>query len=212
MKYLLSIACLGLLGTVASIGSAQEKKGSPPAAGQGQPGADAMAMMMEAFAKIAAPGPHHEHLEALQGAWSVAGKFRMTPDQPWEEQNSEGKSELVLGGRFLHQHYEGGPMMGMPEAFEGLGFIGYDNQKQKYVYAWIDSMGTMIMIGEGTCDAAGKTITFRSDFVSPFTNQKTYMTSVYKVEGPDRYVHSMFGPGPDGKDFQMVELVHTRKK
>ncbi len=91
-------------------------------------------------------------------------------------------------------------------AFEPLTFI------EDWPYAWIDSMGTMIRIGEGTCDASGKTITFRSDFLSPFTNQKTCMTSVYKVEGPDRYVHDMFGPGADGKEFQMVELVHTRKK
>jgi len=28
----------------------------------------------------------------------------------------------------------------------------YDNQKQKYVGVWIDTMGTMMLQFEGTCD------------------------------------------------------------
>lgn len=205
--------CLAAVLTASATATAQEKKGNPPpAASAGGPGADEMAKMMEAYAKLASPGPQHEQLKAMAGQWTVAGKFRMTPDQPWEESKSESRGEMLMGGRFLQQHFTGEPMMGMPTSFEGLGFMGFDNQKQKFVSVWMDNMGTMIMTGEGTYDAASKTLSLRSDFVDPMTNQKSYMRSVYKMESADKYVLSAFGPGPDGKEFQMMELVHTKKK
>lgn len=210
----LTIVCASVLAVFAATATAQEKKGNnpPPPAKEAAAGADDMAKMMEAFAKLAAPGPQHEQLKAMAGSWTVAGKFRMDPSQPWEESKSESQGEMILGGRFLQQHFTGEPMMGMPTKFEGLGFMGFDNQKQKFVSTWMDNMGTMIMVGEGSYDAAAKTLTMRSDYIDPMTNQKSFMRSVYKMESADKYVLTAFGPAPDGKEFQMMELVHTKKK
>ena len=44
--------------------------------------------------------------------------------------------------------------------FEGMGIVGYDNLLKKFVSVWIDNMGTGLMPGTGTYDAATKTYTY----------------------------------------------------
>ncbi|MCC7294010.1 MAG: DUF1579 domain-containing protein [Phycisphaerales bacterium] len=168
--------------------------------------------MMEAWMKSATPGPHHDHLKQMVGEWNVAGKFRMAPDQPWEESKSTCKAELVLGGRFFVQHVVGEPSPSMPMPFEGIGYMGYDNDKQKYVSTWMDNYGTMIMIGEGTCDGSGKTITSSSKFFDPMTKKDTWAKWIYKIEGADKFVLQGVGPDEAGKEFVNMELTYTRKK
>lgn len=175
-------------------------------------GDEAMKKMMEEYMKIAAPGENHKLLNPLAGKWQAAGRFRMTPDAPWTESKSEADSEWVLGGRFLLQKVKGDPMMGMPQPFEGLGLMGYDNGKKKFIFSWADNMGTMIMAGEGSADSTGKTITFMSNCEDPMTKKPTSMKSVYKVESNDKYVLQMYQPAPDGKEFLAMEIVNTRKK
>jgi len=190
---------------------AQDKKGGAPPAGQ-QPSSDDMAKMMEMMTQLAAPGAPHKALEGLVGEWTAVGKYRMDPAQPWADTKGTAHNETALGGRFVLLHYKGEGMMGMPGEFEGMGSIGYDNSKKKYVSAWMDSMGTMIMTGEGTADGGGKTFTLKSEFVDPMSNQPSWMKTVYKIEGPDKYVLSLLAPDMSGKEYEMFNLVHTRKK
>ena len=179
----------------------------------GESGSDDMAKMMEAWMKTASPGEHHGHLKPLAGAWDLAGKFRMGPAAPWTESKSRSKAEWILGGRFLTQTIVGEPMEGMPGPFEGFGVVGYDNIKGKYVSVWMDNMGTMMMVSEGTCDDEGQTITFVSEpYQNPFTGQKTRLKSVYRIVSNDKYVLSMYEPGPDGKEYLGMELTHTRRR
>ena len=175
-------------------------------------GADEMAAMMEAFMKLATPGEHHAHMQSLAGKWDIEGKFRMTPDAPWTESKSENDAEWILGGRFLTQRVKGEPMMGMPMAFEGFGFMGYDNMTRKHTFVWVDNFGTMTMTGEGQCSEDGKIMTFMSKFLDPMSGQESFMKSIYRVESPERYVLQMYGPDPEGNEFLSMELVHTRRK
>lgn len=177
---------------------------------QDEQGGDDMADMMAAWAKTAAPGEHHAHLKPLAGKWTSKDKFRMSPDAPWQESTSKAVTEWIMGGRFLTMKVQGGSMMpGMP-AFEGFGILGYDNLAEKYVSMWVDNYGTMMMTSEGTCDATGKTITFKGTYTDPMSGQPTWMKSVYKIEGNDKYVISMYGPDSEGKEFLSMEITSTR--
>lgn len=187
----------------------KKPEAQPPAGGQPS---EAEKAMMEAYKKIAAPGPHHDQLKPLAGKWEIAGKFRMDAAAPWTETKSKSANEWILGGRFLTQKVNGDPMMPGEPPFEGFGILGFDNQSQKFVSTWMDNMGTMIMTAEGTGDAAGKVITFKGDYVDPMTNQKTWMKTVYKIESNDKYMIEMYGPDQAGKEFLVMELTHTRAK
>ncbi|MFQ5463828.1 MAG: DUF1579 domain-containing protein [Phycisphaerae bacterium] len=171
---------------------------------------EAAADMMALYQKFAEPGEFHAHLRPMAGKWRIQGKYRFVPGAPWVESKSAGESKWILGGRFLEMRVKGEPMAGSDLAFEGFGVFGYDNHKKKYTSMWMDNMGTMIMMGEGTCDSSGKVITMVSHFTDPVMNMKTSMRSVYRIINNEKYVLSMYGVGPDGKDFLMMELNYAR--
>ncbi len=166
--------------------------------------------MMEAWAKASKPGPHHAHLKPLVGKWNATAKFRPSPEAPWMESRSTGEYAWTMGGRFITQKVFGEPMMPEMPSFEGFGIIGYDNVTEKYQSFWIDNYGTMMMMAEGTCDATGKTFTFKGTFTDPMTGKPTWLKSVYKIESNDRITLTMYGPDPTGQEFRTMEIIHTR--
>src|SRR6187549_847720 len=83
----------------------------------------------------------------------------MSPGAPPQESTGTSENKWVLGGRFVQQSHEGN-FMGQP--FSGVGYTGYDNFKKKYVGTWMDTMGTMIMVSQGSADATGKTLSMTS--------------------------------------------------
>ncbi len=183
----------------------------------GQPSADE-AKMMEAMKKAATPGEYHAKLNPLVGKWTFVTKFRMAPDQPWEESPGKAEYKWTLGKRILVQEVKANPnpekdaMMGGP--FEGFGMTGYDNTTQKYWNTWADNMGTGIMTSTGTVDASGKTFTYASEegYICPMTGEKKTPKSVLKIVGDDKVVFEMYDKGPDGKEFMGLEVTYTRQK
>jgi hypothetical protein len=202
------IACVGALLLVNQVASRAEnpsQEAKKQEAQKGQPGGE-MDAQMAAWMKLAAPGEFHEHLKPLAGKWTQVVRWRMAPEAPWEESKGVSTYTWVLGNRFLRQEV-GGEMGGQP--FEGLGYLGYDNFKKKYVSVWMDNMGTMMMFGEGTCDAAGKVITTTGEYDDPMTGGKKKSKSVLRI-GDDKHVYEMYSYGPDGKEFLSLEITYTR--
>jgi hypothetical protein len=164
---------------------------------------------MEMMQKLATPGAGHKKIESWAGTWTA--KMTMWMDPTKEPAKSEGTCELkwVLGGRFLQQTYEG-QFMGGP--FSGEGFTGYDNYKKKYVATWMDTSGTSMLNMSGGFDKAGKTLTMTGKY-DDFTSGKTItMRTTTTMPSNDEMRWEMWGPGPDGKDFKMMEIAYTRKK
>ena len=99
------------------------------------------------------PGAAHKNLAGMEGTWTAKVKSWMSPGAPPMENDGTSESKMALGGRFLEERVQSS-FMGQP--FSGIGYTGYDNVKKKYVSTWMDNMGTMIMVMEGTPDPAGK--------------------------------------------------------
>jgi len=167
-----------------------------------------MQAQMEAWAKLAQPGPQHEMLKMMEGTFTTDVTSGM-PGMP--EQKSTGKTvnAMVLGGRYLQQKFEG-TMDGQP--FTGVGYTGYDNNKKKFVGTWMDTMSTTILNMEGTADAAGKVITMTATYDDPMTGKPTSMRTVTTVVSSDKHTFDMYMPGPDGKEFKGMTIVYTRAK
>lgn len=163
--------------------------------------------MMEIMTKYATPGEHHKHLEQLVGAWDTTSRFWMAPGAPPMESVGKARHKPILGGRFVRLTYEG-DFAGL--AFTGEGTVGYDKFKNKYVETWIDSFGTMTLVATGECDGQGQVRIVRGDVDDLLAGKPSWFRSVYRFDGPDRYTLEMWGPGPDGKEFRMFEIVHTR--
>ena len=117
------------------------------------------------------------------------------------------KATMIMDGRYLFDKVKG-TFGGMP--FEGMGTTGYDNGRKKFVATWIDSMGTGIMIGEGDYDADKKSWSYTAKSTEPMSGQSILTRSVERIVDDNTWVMEMYGPGPDGKEFQMMEITYHR--
>jgi hypothetical protein len=163
--------------------------------------------MLEYMEKYATPGEHHRHLEKLVGNWTTATTFWAAPGAPPAESTGAAEHRMILGGRFLVTSYKGN-FMDIP--FEGTGTVAYDRYKEKYVETWVDNMGTMVMVSEGTCDGTGKERTVAAEFTDPMTGADVAFRSVYRIIDEDNYVLEMHSSLPEGGEFQLFEIAHTR--
>jgi hypothetical protein len=120
--------------------------------------------MMEVWQNLATPGEPHKLLASRAGSWTTKSRHWMEPDKPPMELAGSCERKMILGGRFLQEEFSG-EIMGKP--FTGIGVIGYDNQHEKYVSTWMDTMSTGIHFLEGTASRDGKTISLEGPFDDP---------------------------------------------
>jgi hypothetical protein len=198
------LALTAVLGLVAGLGLAQDRKGDKKAGGPPD-----MEKAMAAMAKHAAPGEAHAAYKPLVGKWTYVGKMWMDPTDPNPGMTMEGKSEIqmIMDGRFCMNHVKGDP----PMPFEGRGCYGYDNASKKYWYAWIDSMTTSLTRAEGTYDARTKTFTFTSEGFDPMEGKVVKGKDTMHIKSNDEIIHTFFKM-MDGKEVKMMELTCKRAK
>ncbi len=164
---------------------------------------------MEAMMKAATPGDAHKKLGAMVGTFNTDVKMWMDPAAPPTGGTGVSENTWALDGRFVEQRFNG-TFMGMP--FHGIGYTGYDNIKKHYIGSWMDNMTTSMMVSEGTPDASGKSITFMSTMDDPMTGKSSPVKETVTVVDGDHHTLEMWGPGPDGKMFKMMEIAYSRKK
>ena len=165
--------------------------------------------MMDAMAKAGAPGEAHKKLEGLTGTWDAKVTSWMAPGKPPIESKGTSEVKMALGGRFLEEHFEG-EFMGQP--FTGMGYTGYDNVQKKYVGTWMDSMSTGVMTSTGNMGADGKTMTMSGMMPDAMTGKMTTLKEKITFTDADHHTFEMWGAGPDGTNFKMMEITSTRRK
>ncbi|MEX1312031.1 MAG: DUF1579 domain-containing protein [Candidatus Sulfomarinibacteraceae bacterium] len=162
---------------------------------------------MEAYMKAGALGPQHELMAEHVGTYDVAIKSWMDPAAPPMESKGVAIRTLHMGGRVLHEEFQG-DMMGTP--FTGLSRGGYDNVSGTYWSTWTDSMSTGIMVSEGECDEE-QTCTYIGTYNDPIKGGPVTNRYVAKWTSPDEQYFAMYGPGPDGDEVKMMEMIYTRR-
>lgn len=203
---------LSLMGT--GVVLAQDKKHDPappkqPAAPAkpeapakpAMPGPEEMQKMM---ADMSTPAEEHKRLWKLEGAWNLA----LTWSEGGQEmkETSTSRFSKVFGGLFMQQEVNG-KMMGMP--FHGMELMGYSKATRKYQTVWIDSMGTGMMISEGTADSTGKVITFAGTMDDPMMGGQAKVKTVVAWSDDDNFTFDMYGTMGDTEQ-KMMSIVYTR--
>jgi hypothetical protein len=164
---------------------------------------------MEAMMKAGTPGDAHKKLGAMVGTFNTDVKMYPAPGAPPTAGSGTSENTWALDGRFVQQQFSG-TFMGMP--FHGIGYTGYDNIKKKYIGSWMDNMMTAMMVSTGTASADGKSITFMSTMDDPMTGKSSPVKETVTVVDDDHHNLEMWGAGPDGKMFKMMEIAYSRKK
>lgn len=165
--------------------------------------------MMKMYEKAAQPCPQHAMLAQRAGKWDCT--VRSWHDPQGEPEVSEGTetAELIFDGRYIVSRFKGS-MMGRP--YEGMGTMGYDNGKKKFVGTWFDSMSTGIMAYEGDYDSGSKQMVMHGSYVDPLSGKETTTRMVTRMVSDDQTVFEMFGPGPTGNEVKWMEITYNRAK
>ena len=162
---------------------------------------------MEAYMKAGALGQQHELMAKHVGTYDVAMKSWMDPAAPPMESKGVAIRTLHMGGRVMHEEFQA-DMMGMP--FTGLSRSGYDNVSGKYWSTWTDSMSTGIMVSKGDCDD-DHNCTYVGTYNDPIKDGPVTNRYVAKWTSPDEQYFTMYGPGRDGDEVKMMEMIYTRR-
>jgi hypothetical protein len=162
---------------------------------------------MEVYMKAGTPGPPHQQMAAMVGTYEVKVKSWHEPGAPPEESMGTATRKMTLEGRVLVEEFKG-TMMEMP--FMGQGMSGYDNVTGKYWHVWTDSMSTGMMVSHGTCDAQ-KVCTYTGTWNDPIKKGPVTARMHSRWTSPTTEVFEMYGPGKDGKEMKMMELLYTKK-
>lgn len=163
---------------------------------------------MEIWMKAMTPGVPHQQMAARTGTWQGTVTFWEKPGGPPQVNQGKSVRHMSLGGRVMVDEWTG-MAMGMP--FEGLGSTGYDNAAKRWWTTWSDNMGTGVMTANGQCDADSKKgCTFTNTGFDPITSKEVKTRSTVSWPSSEDERMEMFGPGPDGKEFKMMEIVLKR--
>jgi hypothetical protein len=164
--------------------------------------------MMELWQKMSTPAAPHKKLQPLVGSWTARNTLWMGPSKPPEVTDGTRESRWALGGRYVEDRYEG-TFMGQP--FSGIGYTGYDNYKKAYVGTWIDSASTAVMNASGSFDPPGKVLTMTATADDFATGKVATIREKVTIVSNDEHLFEMWGPGPDGKEYKVMEIRYTRK-
>ena len=165
-------------------------------------------VILFAIQQPAPPKPSAEHkvLTADAGTWDAVVEAA-EPGKPPTKSKGVEVNTVGCGGLCLITNFKG-DMAGMP--FEGAGVTTYDPKKKKYVGSWTDSMTAGLLAGESTYDAAKKTWTGTMEGPDMTGNIMKVRSTTVSTGGTR--VFTIYGPGPDGKETQMMKITYTRRK
>ncbi len=164
--------------------------------------------MMAAWMKYAQPSGGHKYLHKLAGTWDAHATFWMQPGALPTESKGTSVNEVIMGGRYLKTDYTS-EFMGSP--FQGMALDGFDNQKQRFVGLWIDTMSTLMMVFEGTVDEAAAVRTMTAEYTDAMTGKPAKMKGVTTVVNEDEHRYEAWTTGKDGEMFKTMEIVYKRK-
>ncbi len=183
------------------------KPSAKPAAAKKTPAkAPSREEMMAQWQAAAAPSAGHARLMPMVGTWRAKTTFTMNPGDAPQTHDGSSVNRLVLGGRYLEQHYKG-TSMGMP--FEGIGYTGYDNVQKRYVGTWMDTFGTGLMTSAGVGTPTDQTIEFVCEAVEP-SGQKKVFDATVRILDREHHTYEMWTKGPDGKKYRVMIIEYER--
>lgn len=170
-----------------------------------------MEKMWAEYAKLGEPGDKHRMLDRFVGDWTVTTTMSMPGMEPMV---SEGTSTVAwaMDGRWLISK-QSGTMMGQP--YQGMGLMGHDNFKNRFVQTWCDSMSTAFYYSEGEATPDGSVFFFSGTMDEPMMQMHDRTANyIYRIESDDRYVFEIHDAAMQiaGMSTKVVEMVYERVK
>ena len=174
------------------------------------------AAMMAKMVELGKPSANHKLLADMDGTWDCKVTFWMAPGGPPSVSVGTAVRKPIMDGRYFVMDTTA--KMDMPGAdgqmhpvdYKGMEIDGYDNMKGKFFSTWIDSMGTSLLLSEGSYDPASKTFTYHlEEEMAP--GMTTKVRETLKVIDNDHHVFEWY-EDHGGKEVKTMEITYTRQK
>lgn len=155
------------------------------------------------------PGEGQKRLDPMIGNFDVTVLVWLDPAKPPLEYKGSAVNTWTLGGRYV-QTMLSTVMDG--EAFDGIGYYGFDNAAKRYQAVWMDNGSTAISAYRGSLDKAGRSALLKGS-VTPAVGSKPVEVEmrVSIAEGGDHVVQ-LWGAPRGSKVFKFMELRSVRAK
>ncbi len=119
-------------------------------------------------ADYATPSAQHKLLEEYAGKWDITVEVSVegTPIK----QTGTATTHMILGGRYQETDFE---VDDQSADMRGRQLIAYDNATQEYIYIWLDTYGTGVMILRGKPDTKDpKQFTLNGTMIDPASQKE----------------------------------------
>ena len=100
----------------------------------------------------------------------------------------------------------------MGEAWDGIGYAGYDTVSKQYQATFMDTGGTAMEWFTGSMDSAGESAKMSATVADAITGEPTTVEMRLKIAANGDHVTEMWKEEPTGKLVRIMELRYTRKK
>jgi Protein of unknown function (DUF1579) len=133
----------------------------------------------------------------------------INPGEPSIESTATAVASWVLGHRYIQQMLSG-YIMG--EAWNGIGYAGYDNVQGQYVACYMDTGSTGMEWYTGNMDADGKTAKLTATIADAITLKPTKLEMRLTMSPDGNHVTELWQEDLGGRMFESMELTYIRKK
>lgn len=167
---------------------------------------------MQRYMEIVKPDFHHDKLAEWIGKWDT--EIRTGP--PGAQTVNKGTAEFswLFERRWLQQRTDGELTLG-PQKYklQGLGLLGYDRYKQKYVGSSCDTMTTNLLHFEGNFDRTDNVLILFGPMDEPMSGEHDKCVKyVWRLLDKDKMVFEVHDLPIGEEQTKVVEITYTRHK
>lgn len=163
----------------------------------------------QSFEPRTGPGAGQKLMERYAGDWDVV-KTISPPGKDPVRTTGTCKQRMIHNGRFLRSEFVFNEKDGTQTTGEGI--LGFDAAKGVFSSVWTDSRSTRISLRQSEGQFDGETIALFGRVLEGGPDTRHSRTVAHLEDSDRKLIHRQFNPGPDGKEYQIMELALTRKE
>jgi hypothetical protein len=155
------------------------------------------------------PGVAHQVLNSRVGTWTTDIQYWAPGAAEPTKLAATSEVKWTMDGLFLEDRTRSD--FGK-EPFKGLGFLGYDNLKERYVSTWIDNTDTSIQYFEGGYDPESRTFRFAGKASDPASGRVVEIRSIDRMVDNDNRIAETWVKLPSGEETKTLEIAYKRAR
>ena len=167
------------------------------------------AAIVKAMDNAMEPGEGQKKLDFLVGNFDVRVFVWIDPAKPPIESRAVAVSSWVLGHRYI-QTMLSGFILG--EAWNGIGYAGYDNLAKQYVACYMDTGSTGMEWYTGSMAPDGKSATLKATIIDAMTLKPSKLEMRLSIGADGDHITELWQSDPSGKMNKIMELQYRRQQ